>query len=165
MRQKRKSEDLAVTSERFFLYKDKSGRVQVNALFQDETLWLTQKTMAELFEVERSVITKHIRNIFKEGELQEEAVSANFAHTAADGKNYLQQDELSDLRYIVIAFLDFAKYGAAQQIVRWRYKTATHAAIFCGKGLVRSIYIFVHIYPILHLSLFGILHYFVGHIF
>jgi len=72
----------------FFLYRDISGRVRINALFRDETLWLTQKAMAELFEVERSVITKHIGNIFKEGELMEKTVCANFAHTAADGKSY-----------------------------------------------------------------------------
>jgi len=72
----------------FFLYKDSAGRVQINALLRDETLWLTQKAMAELFEVDRSVITKHIGNIFAEGELKENSVCANFAHTAADGKNY-----------------------------------------------------------------------------
>ena len=72
----------------FFLYRDSAGRVQINALLRDETLWLTQKVMAELFEVERSVITKHIKNIFAEGELHENSVCANFAHTAADGKNY-----------------------------------------------------------------------------
>ena len=44
--------------------------------------------MAELFEVDRSVITKHLKNIFEEGELVENSVCAKFAHTAADGKNY-----------------------------------------------------------------------------
>ena len=44
--------------------------------------------MAELFDIERSVITKHIRNIFKQGELEEKSVCANFAHTATDGKTY-----------------------------------------------------------------------------
>jgi len=43
--------------------------------------------MAKLFDVDRSVITKHLKNIFKEGELEEKSVSANFAHTANDGKN------------------------------------------------------------------------------
>jgi hypothetical protein len=80
--------EMAVMPQQFFLYRDSSGRVRINALFRDETLWLTQKAIAELFEVERSVITKHIGNIYKEGELQEKAVSANFAHTAADGKSY-----------------------------------------------------------------------------
>jgi len=84
----KKSKEMTVMPQQFFLYKDTSGRIQINALFRDETLWLTQKAMAELFEVERSVITKHIGNIYKERELQEKTVSANFAHTAADGKNY-----------------------------------------------------------------------------
>jgi hypothetical protein len=87
-KQNEKGIDRALIPQQFFLYKDNSGRVQINALLLDETLWLTQKAMAELFEVERSVITKHIGNIFKEGELQEKAVCANIAHTAADGKSY-----------------------------------------------------------------------------
>ncbi len=57
-------------------------------LFSGETAWLTQKKMAELFEVDRSVITKHLRNIFLEGELEEKAVSAILAHTVVDGKHY-----------------------------------------------------------------------------
>jgi hypothetical protein len=87
-KQETKNADMSVTSQPFFLYKDGMGRVRVNAFLRDETLWLTQKAMAELFEVERSVITKHIGNIYKEKELSEEAVSANFAHTATDGKTY-----------------------------------------------------------------------------
>ena len=56
--------------------------------FAFDTLWLTQKMMAKLFEIDRSVITKHLGNIFKEGELDEDSVSANFAHTAEDSKVY-----------------------------------------------------------------------------
>jgi len=78
----------AAMTQQFFLYRDTAGRVQINALLCDETLWLTQKAMAELFEVERSVVTKHIGNIYKKDELSEETVCANFAHTAADGKSY-----------------------------------------------------------------------------
>jgi hypothetical protein len=55
---------------------------------EKETVWLMQKQMAELFEIERSVITKHILNIFKTKELKKEAVCANFAHTAQDSKVY-----------------------------------------------------------------------------
>jgi len=60
----------------------------VTVRMDGETVWLTQEQMAALFERERSVITKHLRNVFKDGELSEEAVCANFAHTAADGKTY-----------------------------------------------------------------------------
>lgn len=55
---------------------------------EGESLWLTQEQMAELFDRERSVSTKHLRNIFREGELEESSVCANFAHTAGDGKIY-----------------------------------------------------------------------------
>ena len=70
------------------LYQTEDGGTRVQVRLQDETVWLTQHQMAELFQRERSVITKHIRNIFEEGELVEKAVCANFARTAADGKTY-----------------------------------------------------------------------------
>lgn len=70
------------------LYHAEDGRVQLEVRLQQESVWLTQEQMAELFGRERSVITKHLRNVFKEGELEEPAVSAKFAHTAADGKTY-----------------------------------------------------------------------------
>lgn len=64
----------------------KDSEVQVRVL--GETLWLTQAQVAELFGAERSVITKHIRNIFNSKELEEKSVCAKFAHTAEDGKQY-----------------------------------------------------------------------------
>lgn len=72
----------------FVLYNlpDNSGTVQ--AYVENETLWLTQKAMAQLFGVDRTVITKHLKNIFETGELCEDSVCAKFAHTAADGKKY-----------------------------------------------------------------------------
>lgn len=63
---------------------DKSVKVRL----EGETVWLNQEQMTTLFGRERSVITKHIRNIFKEGELDARAVCAKFAHTASDGKSY-----------------------------------------------------------------------------
>jgi len=70
------------------LYQTEDGSTRVQCRFENETVWLTQAQMADLFQRERSVITKHIRNIFEEGELVEEAVFANYARTAADGKTY-----------------------------------------------------------------------------
>lgn len=55
---------------------------------EEETVWLTQKQLSALFAVERSVTTKHLRNIFKSKELREDSVCAIFAHTAGDGKQY-----------------------------------------------------------------------------
>jgi hypothetical protein len=58
---------------------------------EKETIWLTQKQMAILFETDRSVITKHLRNIFNSKELDKDSVCAFFAHTAEDGKTYQTQ--------------------------------------------------------------------------
>lgn len=65
-----------------------AGETQVDVRLEGESVWLSQEQMASLFERERSVITKHLRNVFKDGELDENAVCANFAHTASDGKTY-----------------------------------------------------------------------------
>lgn len=72
----------------FILYTDPSGKVKVEIFVLNETVWLTQQRIAELFGVDRTVVTKHLNNIFKEGELNKDSVSAIFAHTANDGKNY-----------------------------------------------------------------------------
>ena len=72
----------------FLLYTTPNGKVKVEIFLRDENIWLTQAKIAELFGVDRSVITKHLRNIFESNELQENSVCANFAHTADDGKNY-----------------------------------------------------------------------------
>ncbi len=69
-------------------YQAPDGRTRLEVRMQGETVWLTQAQMAELFQRERSVITKHIRNIFEEGELVENSVCANYAQTADDGKTY-----------------------------------------------------------------------------
>lgn len=73
------------------LYTTPNGKVKVEIYLQNETIWLTQQKIADLFGVERSVVTKHLRNVFQSGELSEISVSAKFAHTASDGKNYLTQ--------------------------------------------------------------------------
>jgi hypothetical protein len=70
------------------LYKTEDNRTRIEVRLENETVWLTQAQLSDLFQRERSVITKHIRNIFEEGELSEEAVCANYARTAADGKTY-----------------------------------------------------------------------------
>lgn len=69
-------------------YQTSDGRVNIEVLYADENIWLSQKKMAELFDVDRSVISKHLKNIFTEHELEEAAVCANFAHTAEDKKEY-----------------------------------------------------------------------------
>ena len=76
------------TFTEFLLYTDSNGKVNVEIFLKDENIWLTQEKIAELFGVERSVVTKHLKNIFTDSELSESTVCANFAHTAGDGKTY-----------------------------------------------------------------------------
>ena len=70
------------------IYQDSTNNPAISIKLENETLWLTQKQIAELFDKDRSVITKHIKNIFEEGELVENSVCAKIAHTANDGKTY-----------------------------------------------------------------------------
>ena len=69
-------------------YKTDNGEVRVEILLYQENLWLTQAKMAELFEVQKAAISKHLKNIFASGELQEEAVVSKMETTATDGKRY-----------------------------------------------------------------------------
>jgi hypothetical protein len=72
----------------FLFFASPDGKVEVEAYYSGETIWLSQKRMSELFDVDRSVIGKRLKNIFETAELQEESVCAFFAHTAEDGKAY-----------------------------------------------------------------------------
>ena len=65
-----------------------SGESSVEVRYQEENIWLTQKMMAELYGVDRSVITKHLKKVFLDDELEEDSVCAIFAHTARDEKTY-----------------------------------------------------------------------------
>lgn len=71
------------------IFKSEDGKVQVNVIIENETAWLTQSAMAELFGVQKAAISKHLKNIFEDGELQENSVVSKMETTAADGKNYL----------------------------------------------------------------------------
>lgn len=70
------------------MYQTEDGLTKIETTFDGDTVWLSIDQMADLFQRDRSVIGKHIRNIFKEGELDKESVWAKFAYTASDGKEY-----------------------------------------------------------------------------
>jgi prophage maintenance system killer protein len=79
--------DESATGE-IVVYATADGEARVEVRLEGDTVWLTQEQMARLFGRERSVITRHVRNVFREGELDAAAVCAKFAHTAGDGKTY-----------------------------------------------------------------------------
>ena len=75
----------------FLIFQAQSQANGVEVFYQNETLWLTQKAIAMLFDVDRTVVTKHLKNVFESGELLQDSVCAKFAHTAEDGKTYTTQ--------------------------------------------------------------------------
>lgn len=77
-----------MTNQQIEIFTTQDGHAEISVALDKDTVWLTQAQMCELFARERSVITKHIGNVFKEGELARDSVCAKYAHTAADGKTY-----------------------------------------------------------------------------
>lgn len=75
-------------TDSLLLYESQDGTIKIDVHFEDETVWLTLDQMASLFSRDKSTISKHIKNIFTEGELAQQSVVANFATTASDGKTY-----------------------------------------------------------------------------
>ena len=101
-----------IREKEIILYETNDGKVSFDVNVMGETVWLTQMQIADLFEKERSVITKHINNIFKEGELIKNSVRANFAHTASDGKTY--QTEHYNLDVIISVGYRVKSYRGTQ---------------------------------------------------
>jgi len=72
----------------FLIFTSQSGEDSIEVKVYDESVWLTQTMIAELFDVQRPAVTKHLKNIFEDEELEESSVSSILEHTASDGKNY-----------------------------------------------------------------------------
>lgn len=72
----------------FLFFATPDGKIEIEVWYSDDTIWLTQKRMAELFDVESNTVTYHLQEIFKSGELEENSVTRIFRATAADGKKY-----------------------------------------------------------------------------
>lgn len=83
-------------NDNIIIYQTEDGQTQIDVRMENETVWLTQAQMAELFQKDRTVIGRHINNVFKEGELNKEVVCAKFAHTTQHGaiKGKTQTQEL-----------------------------------------------------------------------
>ena len=70
------------------IYQSENGMTKINVKIMDETVWLTQAQLCELYQTSKSNVSEHIKHIFEEGELEPESVVRNFRTTASDGKNY-----------------------------------------------------------------------------
>jgi len=117
-------------NQQFLLYTAPDGAVKVEVFFKDETVWLTQKALAELFGVKVPAINKHLKNIFGSGELVENAVISILETTAADGKNY--QTRYYNLDAIIAVGYRVNSYQATRFRI-WATKTLRE---FIVKGFV-----------------------------
>ena len=81
-------EDIHMNKSNIIMYTTEDGLTKIETTFDEDTVWLSLDQMAELFQRDKSTISRHIKNIFEEGELQRNSVVANFATTASDGKTY-----------------------------------------------------------------------------
>ena len=128
------------------IFKTKDQKISVDVRFGEETAWLTLDQMAALFERDKSTISRHIKNVFDEGELDANSVVVNFATTAADvgiAKNYLNEKELQILNLLVSQFLDYAELQAiderAMTMDDWikeldKQIVANRRSVLTGKG-------------------------------
>ena len=124
------SEGLPEPKGQFLLYASHDGQVKVECRFHDESIWLTQRLMAELFGVGTPAINKHLKNVFESGELHESAVISILETTAADGKNY--QTRFYNLDAIIAVGYRVNSYQATQFRI-WATKTLRE---FLIKGFV-----------------------------
>ena len=114
--------------DQIVIYQTEDGKTQIDVRLENETVWLTQAQMAELFQKDRTVITRHINNVFKEGELEKEVVCAKFAHTtqhgAIEGKQQTKETVLYNLDVIIsVGYRVHSKRGTtfriwARQIIK-----------------------------------------------
>jgi len=107
--------------DKIIIYQTEDGQTQIDVRLENETVWLTQAQMAELFQKDRTVITRHINNVFNEGELNREEVCAKFAHTtrhgAIEGKQQIQEIVLYNLDVIIsVGYRVKSKRGTAFRI-------------------------------------------------
>src|ERR1700687_277649 len=102
------------------IYQAKSGALELHQDVGNETIWATQGQISDLFEIERSVATKHIRNILNDKELNANSVCAKFAHTGSDGKTYQVQYYNLDL---ILAVGYRANSRKAIEFRQWATKT------------------------------------------
>ncbi len=82
------AQEIQPTDTQFLLYQTADGNIRIETRMENETVWLTINQMAELFGVDKSGISRHMKNVYESGELDKNSVVAIFATTASDGKTY-----------------------------------------------------------------------------
>ena len=99
-------------NNKILTYTDNDGLTKIDVKLEEDTLWLTQAQMCELYQTSKSNVSEHIKHIFEEGELQEDSVVRKCRTTATDGKSYMTTFYNLDM---IIALLDFAESQAEKE--------------------------------------------------
>ena len=81
------------TNSQILIYQSPTGAIKIDVRLEDETVWLTQKLMAELFQVKPQNITMHLKNIYKEGELDEKATCKDYLQVQKEGKRQVTRKQ------------------------------------------------------------------------
>jgi len=118
------------TTSQILIYQSEDGQTKIEVQLQDETVWLSQKHMAELFQTSKQNIGQHLRNIFEEGELNEDSVVKKFFTTAADGKKY------QTTFYSLDAIISVGYRIKSHVATRFRQWATRHIKEFIIKGFV-----------------------------
>lgn len=122
------------TTDFLVFTKVSKGGDSIEVRVQDGNVWLTPKAIGQLFDIERSVATKHLQNVFASGELVEKSTCAKFAQVAdADvsiAKNYLKNHELTELNEIITMYPDYAIRQARHHIPMMRHDCANKLDAF-----------------------------------
>jgi hypothetical protein len=120
----------ANNSSQFVIYQSEDGQIKLDVRFVDETVWLTQAMMADLFQSSKQNIGQHLKNIFLEQELEEISVIKNFFTTAADGKNYRTK------HYNLDAIISVGYRVHSHTATRFRQWATRHLREYIVKGFV-----------------------------
>ena len=107
------------TKSEIVIFKTSDEKVSIDVRFEGETVWLTQAQLVNLYGSSKANVSEHIKHIFEEGELEEDAVVRNFRITAADGKSY--QTKYYNL-YMIISLCYRIKSKIATQFRQWATK-------------------------------------------
>ena len=123
----------------FLLYKTDNGDIKVDVLLQNETIWLTQQKIADLFGVQRPAVTKHLKNIFATGELKEEVVSSILEHTTQHGAIEGKTQEIKVKYYNLDAIISVGYRVNSTQATAFRIWATAVLKEFIIKGYTMDV--------------------------
>ena len=119
-----------IQKSHFLIYQSEDGKVKLDVRFENETVWLTQAMIVELFQSSKANVSEHISHIFEEGELEKDSVVRKFRTTAADGKNY-------DTTYYNLDMVISVGYRIKSKIAtNFRIWATQHLSEFIRKGFI-----------------------------